>query len=279
MFELNNVNDNIGPTFMSTFKLNNLILRHARLGRVHYKRMQDMSTDGLILAFDMDTEKTRDEVSDQHSYCFNVEDGPKTFNKAIKSQDVAFWKESINDEMDSIVGNNTWVLDDLPLALASIHGLIIHQMDVKSSVLNSELEEEVYMNQLQGFIMPGNKNKVCKLIKSIYGLKQALKQCKFEESSKGGIICLYVDEILIFGTNKVQVDTTKEFFSSKFSKKDIGEVDVILMSTLIDTSEKLMANNGQAVFQLEYSRVIGCLIELDFELDPTYMINCDLELL
>ncbi|GJT03140.1 zinc finger, CCHC-type containing protein [Tanacetum coccineum] len=182
---------------------------------------------------------TRDEVSNQHSYCFNVEDSPKIFDKAIKSQDVAFWKESINDEMDSIVGNNTWVLDDLPLvactstiklqiALASIHSLIIHQMDVKSSVLNSKLEEEVYMNQLQGFIMPGNKNKVCKLIKSIYGLKQSLKQCKFEESSKGGIICLYVDEILIFGTNKVQVDMTKEFFSSKFSKKDMGEVDVIL---------------------------------------------------
>ncbi|GJT43717.1 zinc finger, CCHC-type containing protein [Tanacetum coccineum] len=52
-------------------------------------------------------EGTRDEVSDQHSYCFNVEDDPKTFDEAMKSQDVAFWKEAINDEMDSIMGNNT----------------------------------------------------------------------------------------------------------------------------------------------------------------------------
>ncbi|GKB47308.1 zinc finger, CCHC-type containing protein [Tanacetum coccineum] len=59
-------------------------------------------------------EGTRDEVSDQHSYCFNVEDDPKTFDEAMKSQDVAFWKEAINDEMDSIMGNNTWVLTDLP---------------------------------------------------------------------------------------------------------------------------------------------------------------------
>ncbi|GKE59061.1 zinc finger, CCHC-type containing protein, partial [Tanacetum coccineum] len=59
-------------------------------------------------------EGTRDEVSDQHSYCFNVEDDPKTFDEAMKSQDVAFWKEAINDEMDSIMGNNTWVLADLP---------------------------------------------------------------------------------------------------------------------------------------------------------------------
>ncbi|GJZ24720.1 hypothetical protein Tco_0562179 [Tanacetum coccineum] len=41
-------------------------------------------------------------------------DDPKTFDEAMKSQDVAFWKEAINDEMDSIIGNNTWVLADLP---------------------------------------------------------------------------------------------------------------------------------------------------------------------
>ncbi|GJX33068.1 hypothetical protein Tco_0242923, partial [Tanacetum coccineum] len=51
-----------------------------------------------------DSGGTRDEVSDQHSYCFNVEDDPKTFDEAMKSQDVAFWKEAINDEMDSIMG-------------------------------------------------------------------------------------------------------------------------------------------------------------------------------
>ncbi|GKE77721.1 zinc finger, CCHC-type containing protein [Tanacetum coccineum] len=59
-------------------------------------------------------EGTRDKVSDQNSYFFNVEDDPKTFDEAMKSQDVAFWKEAINNEMDSIMGNNTWVLTDLP---------------------------------------------------------------------------------------------------------------------------------------------------------------------
>ncbi|GJV52162.1 zinc finger, CCHC-type containing protein [Tanacetum coccineum] len=52
-------------------------------------------------------ERTRDEVSEQHSYCFNVEDDPKIFDEAIKSQDVAFWKKLINDEMDSIMDSNT----------------------------------------------------------------------------------------------------------------------------------------------------------------------------
>ncbi|GJZ56578.1 hypothetical protein Tco_0611771 [Tanacetum coccineum] len=38
------------------------------------------------------------------------EDDPKTFDEAMKSRDVAFWKEAINDEMDSIMGNNSWVV-------------------------------------------------------------------------------------------------------------------------------------------------------------------------
>ncbi|GKE04354.1 zinc finger, CCHC-type containing protein [Tanacetum coccineum] len=61
------------------------------------------------------------------------------------------------------------------IAMASIHNLIIHQMDVKIPFLNDELDKYVYMNQPQGFIMPGNENKVCKLIKSLYRLKQAPK--------------------------------------------------------------------------------------------------------
>nr|GEV39267.1 zinc finger, CCHC-type [Tanacetum cinerariifolium] len=110
----------------------------------------------------------------------------------------------------------------------------------------------------EGFIMPGNENKACKLIKSLYGLKHAPN--KFDESSKRVIICQYVDDMLIFGTDQVQIDLTKEFLSSRFSMKDMGEADVILVSTPMDTSEKMMPNNGQDVSQLEYSRVIGCLM-------------------
>nr|GEZ61749.1 zinc finger, CCHC-type [Tanacetum cinerariifolium] len=116
---------------------------------------------------------------------------------------------------------------------------------------------------------------------------------KFDEFGKGFIICLYVDDMLIFGTDQVQVDPIKELLSSRFSMKDMGEADVIMdikikhesnriaisqshyiekvlkkfnyfdctpLSTPMDTSEKLMPNNGQAVSQLEYYRVIGCLM-------------------
>ncbi|GJT60329.1 zinc finger, CCHC-type containing protein [Tanacetum coccineum] len=51
---------------------------------------------------------------------------------------------------------------------------------------------------------------------------------KFDESGKGVIICLYVDDVLIFGTNQNQADKTKKFLSSKFSMKDMGEANLIL---------------------------------------------------
>jgi hypothetical protein len=62
------------------------------------------------------------------------------------------------------------------LSLAASHGLLIHQMDVKTAFLNGELEEEIYMTQLDGFVVEGHEDKVCKLYKSLYGLKQAPKQ-------------------------------------------------------------------------------------------------------
>ncbi len=70
------------------------------------------------------------------------------------------------------------------ITLAAVYGLEIHQMDVKNIFLNGELEEEIYIEQPEGFVVPGKDNKVCKLIKSLYGLKQAPKQChkKFDQT-------------------------------------------------------------------------------------------------
>jgi len=57
------------------------------------------------------------------------------------------------------------------IALAATHKLVIHQMNVKTTFLNGDLEEEIYMNQPEGCVVFGQENKVCKLLKSLYRLK------------------------------------------------------------------------------------------------------------
>ncbi|GKB40691.1 zinc finger, CCHC-type containing protein [Tanacetum coccineum] len=219
---------------------------------------------------------TRDLISDQHTYCFNVEDGPKTFDEAIKSQDIFKRKLKVDGTVEKFKAR--LVIQGFKQKLGiDYFDTYAPVMDVKTAFLNGELEKEVYMNQPQGFIMPANK--------CVYS--------KFDGTGKGVIICLYVDDMLIFGTNQVQVDMVKEFLSSRFSMKDMREADVIPsirikhesngiaisqshyiakvlkkfnefectpVSTPMDTSKKLIPNNGQAVSQLEYSRVIGCLM-------------------
>ena len=89
------------------------------------------------------------------------------------------------------------------ISLAAVYNFEIYQMDVKTVFLNGELEEEIYMEQLEGFVVCGKENKVCKVIKSLYGLKQALKQClaNFYQTmlSDGFTIneydkCVYIEE-------------------------------------------------------------------------------------
>jgi len=58
-----------------------------------------------------------------------------------------------------------------PIALATIHDLVVHQTDVKTTFLNGDLEEEIFMSQSEGCNVPRQENKVCKLKKSLYGLK------------------------------------------------------------------------------------------------------------
>ena len=62
------------------------------------------------------------------------------------------------------------------IALAAIHDLVVHQMDVKTAFLNGDLEEKIHMIQPEGFVVPGQEDKLCELRKSLYGLKQAPTQ-------------------------------------------------------------------------------------------------------
>ena len=106
------------------------------------------------------------------------------------------------------------------------------------------------------------EKKVCKLVKSLYGLKQAPKQWhnKFDhvlvtngyfindadkciynkyEDNTCVIICLYVNDMLIFETNQKVVCETKKFLGSKFDMKDLGEAEAILGIKITRTPNEL----------------------------------------
>ena len=59
------------------------------------------------------------------------------------------------------------------ISLAVQYGMEIHQMDVETAFLNGWLKEDIYMKQPEGFVSPGQHNLVCKLKRSLYGLKQS----------------------------------------------------------------------------------------------------------
>jgi Reverse transcriptase (RNA-dependent DNA polymerase) len=59
----------------------------------------------------------------------------------------------------------------LILAIVVSLDLELHQMDVKTAFINDDLEEEIYMEQTASFVVEGQEHKVCKLLRSIYGLK------------------------------------------------------------------------------------------------------------
>ncbi|GJX71670.1 zinc finger, CCHC-type containing protein [Tanacetum coccineum] len=184
---------------------------------------------------------TRDEVFDQHSYCFNVEDDPKTFDEAMKSQDIFKKKLKVDGNVEKFKartnrGEGLYCVDwlrgtgarvstvvDVYVRESMRRSLGIDRMDVKIDFLNRELEEEAPKQWHPKF------DEV--VLSNGYLLNQADKYVysKFDASGKGVIICLYVDDMLIFGTDQVQVDLTKEFLSSRFSMKDMGEADVILL--------------------------------------------------
>jgi len=151
------------------------------------------------------------------------------------------------------------------LAMVAHLDLELHQMDVKTAFLNGELDEEIYMDQPIGFVTEGQEGKVCRLKRSIYGLKQSSRQwylrfheavtsigltmmeedhCVYVQRTRDGflILSLYVDDILLVGNNLEMINAIKEWLSSVFEMKDLGEASYILgVKISRDRSRRLLS--------------------------------------
>lgn len=137
------------------------------------------------------------------------------------------------------------------LALAAARDWDLEQMDVSTAFLYGDLEEDIYMEQPEGFVDPEHPTWVCKLKKTLYGLKRSarewykcidkyLKPIGFIQNpaganvyiyNKGGymvILALYVDDAILASNNRELLDWVKGMLHKCYDMKDIGSLTFIL---------------------------------------------------
>eukprot|EP00253_Pinus_taeda_P008601 PITA_08601 len=138
------------------------------------------------------------------------------------------------------------------LSLVAVEDLHLEQLDVKTTFLHGDLEEEIYMQQPQGYEAKGKEKLVCGLKKSLYGLKQAPSQwyLKFDKfmSEQGYTIChsdhcvylkkendgsyiillLYVDDMLVAGSHMQEINVLNRKLANSFAMKHLGAKKKIL---------------------------------------------------
>ena len=164
------------------------------------------------------------------------------------------------------------------LCLINKENMFVNQLDVKSAFLNGILQEEIYMWPPEGLQVPSGQ--VCKLKKTMYGLKQAsfewnrkfdncvkgmgFKQCisdkclyvKIERDVKLYLL-LYVDDFLIASNNQSKLNSVKEKLASEFKMRDLGEVSYFLGVKITRT------NNGMFLSQESYLQKVLQKFKMD----------------
>jgi hypothetical protein len=138
------------------------------------------------------------------------------------------------------------------LSLVVVEDLHLEHLDVKTTFLHGDLEEEIYMQQPQGYEVKGKENLFYRLKKSLYGLKQAPRQwylkfdrfmteqgysrchsdhCVYFKRLENGsfiIFLLYVDDMLVAGSNMQDINVLKKKLANSFAMKDLGAAKKII---------------------------------------------------
>nr|GEX31931.1 zinc finger, CCHC-type [Tanacetum cinerariifolium] len=95
-------------------------------------------------------EGSRDQIRYQYSYCYSIEEDPRTYNEAMQSRDSAFSKKAIDEEIGSIMENNTWVLSDLPPGCKPLGCIWIFKRKMKFDGTIDKFKARLV---IQGFIL------------------------------------------------------------------------------------------------------------------------------
>ncbi|KAA3458763.1 pleiotropic drug resistance protein 3-like [Gossypium australe] len=234
----------------------------------------------------------------ERAYVATVE--PTCFEEAQAQED---WRQTMLDEMSMIHKNQTWELVarlvhrkvigvkwarlvvkefgqkyeidyfETFALMARLDTIRLLVLDIKSAFFNGFLDEEIYVEQPNGFKVVGEETKVYKLRKALYGLKQAprawydkidtfLSSLGFEGSiseptlyvkKEGGetqlIVSLYVDDLLVTGGNDAMLTNIKCKIESMFEMSDLGEMPYFLGMEVSQTQQGIFIS--QKAFALK----------------------------
>ena len=135
------------------------------------------------------------------------------------------------------------------IAFAIQHDMLIHQMDVVTAFLNGTLDEEIYMQQPDGYSQPGKEHLVCRLKRSLYGLKQSprcwntaftdyLESISLVQSEADPCVfvstvdtvtvgAVYVDDLVLIAKTTNELQKVKDSLSSHFKMKDMEKSTIV----------------------------------------------------
>ncbi|KAL8119157.1 hypothetical protein AgCh_016606 [Apium graveolens] len=186
----------------------------------------------------------------------------------------------------------------LLLALTAKNGWKVHHLDVKSAFLNRELTEEVYISQPKNFVDEKQSHKVYRLLKALYGLRQAprawyarlnrclkelgISKCPYEhaiytrrESNEFLIIAIYVDDLLVTGSSMENIVKFKKQMSMEFEMSDMGLLAYYL------GLEVNQSSGGISLKQTSYARKLleksnmSSFNAVKYPMEPKEMIKKD----
>nr|AAO37490.1 putative gag-pol polyprotein [Oryza sativa Japonica Group]AAS01915.1 putative polyprotein [Oryza sativa Japonica Group] len=212
-----------------------------------------------------------------------LHEGPKEYG--VHLQDSEKWLGAMKSEIESMHVNQVWNLVNPPDGVKAIECKWVFKKKtdvdgnfhiykarlVAKAFLNGNLYENVYMTQPKGFVDPQSAKKICKLQKSIYGLKQASRSwnihfdevvkalgfvkneeepCVYKKISGSALVflILYVDDILLIGNVIPMLESIKTSLKNSFSMKDLGEAAYILGIRIYRDRSKRLIGLSQSTY-------------------------------
>ncbi|GJV37634.1 retrotransposon protein, putative, ty1-copia subclass, partial [Tanacetum coccineum] len=219
---------------------------------------------------------------------------PTVYKAAMLDSESNKWIDAMNAKIQSMMDITVWVPVDLPPGgkwifkkKTDMDGIVhtykarlvakgytqLYEVDYKetydkwmskTTFLNGYLDEDIYIVQPEGFVDPGHPRKVCKLQRSIYGLKQTSRiwnkrfdeeikrfdfdqnldePCVYQKASGSNVafLFLYVDDIIIMGNHIPSVQSVKDYLRKCFAMKDLWEASFFLgIKIYRDRSKRLI---------------------------------------